>query len=97
MSRPVTQLYPSPDQLRARVEQAVSAAIAVELRDTGLARFRQSHLQGAMEGLVDVATNLCLSWASDPAGALALAQDMADVLTGQVAANAVREREPGND
>lgn len=96
MSRPVTQIYPTHEQVRAAVESAVSQALAQTLHETGLARFREFHLRGAMEGLVDVAGNVCLGWAKSPEGAVAIAEDMAELLRDQVAANAALVKAAGD-
>lgn len=90
MSKAVIQLYPTSEQLRSSVEDAVAEALACAMMSSGLGRYRADHLRGAMEGVVDVLTTVCVAWTTqgDEAAANDLARDIADLLISQVAESA---------
>lgn len=93
----VHQLFPTDIQLRTAMENAVSDAVASTLAASGLSRFRKSHLKGAMEGVVDVATKLCIAWTRSDADAAALARDLSVLLTNQVDATLAESEARAND
>lgn len=82
----VTQIYPSKDQVRERVETAVREAVCDELTATRLGRYRNFHLTGALEGVVDALAFLCIAWTEEKsvASARTLAGDCSVMLQGMV-------------
>jgi hypothetical protein len=58
----VTQIYPTDDQVRARVKDAVMEAIRDEMSATGLGRFREFHLRGALEGVIEALAFFIVAW-----------------------------------
>ena len=62
MAVSVTQIYPTHEQVRARVKDAVMAAIRDEMTATGLGRFREFHLRGALEGTVEALAFFIVAW-----------------------------------
>lgn len=86
----ITQIYPTHEQVRTRVKDAVMAAIRDEMSATGLGRFRDFHLRGALEGIIEALAFFIVAWTKQDKldaekGANAIAKDCAWLTTELVA------------
>lgn len=82
----VTQIYPTQDQLRERIEKAVLDAVRAEIFATGLGRFRDFHLRAMLEGIVDALSFFIVAWMKQDQieGANEVAKDCGELIAGLV-------------